>query len=181
MSGVVLRCSNCGTVQAAPGECEACREAQVRYFCTNHDPGVWLDAPACEQCGARFGVTRPAASARPPRTSDQSSVAREPSGRLPDHDLVTDPLDGPPYERESASDRDPRSYPDPLPSAWMELLVRAARASRAREVRPAFRDEEARPGSSGGCLGRFLILALFLIALFALAPLLLGTMFLRLL
>lgn len=39
MSGVVLPCSNYGTVQASTGECEACHEAEIRYFCTNHTPG----------------------------------------------------------------------------------------------------------------------------------------------
>ena len=43
MSGVVLRCPSCGTTTAASGECEACREAQVRYYCTNHTPGRWLE------------------------------------------------------------------------------------------------------------------------------------------
>ena len=42
MSGVVLRCPQCGTVQRDSGECEACHEADVRYFCTNHTPGQWL-------------------------------------------------------------------------------------------------------------------------------------------
>lgn len=67
MSGVVLRCPNCGTTKADSGECEACHEAQVRYYCTNHAPGRWLDVPACSQCGARFGEpTRPPAAV-PPR------------------------------------------------------------------------------------------------------------------
>ena len=43
MSGVVLRCPSCGTTRAAPGECDACHEAQVRYYCTNHTPGRWLE------------------------------------------------------------------------------------------------------------------------------------------
>jgi hypothetical protein len=64
MSGVVLRCPNCGTTKSASGECEACHEAQVRYYCSNHTPGLWLDAPSCPHCGARFGeATR--ASVRP--------------------------------------------------------------------------------------------------------------------
>ena len=46
MSVVVLRCPNCGTTQATPAECEACHEADVRWFCPNHTPGRWLDAPA---------------------------------------------------------------------------------------------------------------------------------------
>jgi len=66
MSGVVLRCPNCGTTRSATGECEACHEAQVRYFCSNHEPGRWLDAPACQQCGARFGDPARPATMRPP-------------------------------------------------------------------------------------------------------------------
>ena len=52
MTGVVLRCPNCGTTRSTPGECEACHEAQVvRYYCTNHDPGEWLDEPTCGDAG----------------------------------------------------------------------------------------------------------------------------------
>lgn len=77
MSGVVLRCPHCGTVKGSPGECEACSEAQVRYFCTNHSPGRWIDAPACPQCGARFGEPeRPPAPPTPP-------ARREPPPRRP--------------------------------------------------------------------------------------------------
>ena len=39
MNVVVLRCTNCGTTQATPGECEACHEAIVRPYCGNHEPG----------------------------------------------------------------------------------------------------------------------------------------------
>ncbi len=53
MSAVVFRCPNCGTVQDAVGECEACHEAAVRPFCANHTPGRWLDTAACAACGAR--------------------------------------------------------------------------------------------------------------------------------
>ena len=47
MSGVVLRCPNCGTTRSTPGMCEACHEAEVRYYCTNHTPGLWLNASTC--------------------------------------------------------------------------------------------------------------------------------------
>ena len=40
MSAVVLRCSNCGTTQSVRGECEACHEAEVGYYCTNHSQVV---------------------------------------------------------------------------------------------------------------------------------------------
>jgi hypothetical protein len=60
---VVQRCPNCGTTQATPGDCEACHEAHVRYFCTNHEPGIWLAGRACPQCEARSALpARPTAS-----------------------------------------------------------------------------------------------------------------------
>jgi hypothetical protein len=52
---VVLRCPACGTTQEHGGECEACSEGEVRYFCTNHDQRLWLDGPVCSRCGAKFG------------------------------------------------------------------------------------------------------------------------------
>ncbi len=80
---VVMRCPNCGTTQAAPGECEACHEAQVRYFCTVH--GSWLDGPMCPQC-AVVSVPPPArprpparAPARSPSPSPSPSLDREPA------------------------------------------------------------------------------------------------------
>jgi hypothetical protein len=73
MSGVVLRCPSCGTTRAAPGECDACHEAQVRFYCTNHTPGRWLDSRSCPQCGSQFGVPdRPPVVHSPPRSSPAS-------------------------------------------------------------------------------------------------------------
>jgi len=51
---VVLRCPACGTTQSDPGVCEACSDREVRYFCTNHDGGVWLNGPVCGSCGTKF-------------------------------------------------------------------------------------------------------------------------------
>jgi len=65
VSDVVIRCPNCGTTQPALGECEACHDAATRWFCPNHTPGLWLDAPECPRCGARF-TGRPAADRPPP-------------------------------------------------------------------------------------------------------------------
>lgn len=78
MSGVVLRCPNCGTTRALPGECDACHEAEVRFFCTNHKPGHWLESAQCPDCGARFGET--AVSARP-RPTPVAPQAPRPSQR----------------------------------------------------------------------------------------------------
>ena len=78
MSGVVLRCPNCGTTQALQGECEACHEADVRYFCPNHTPGRWLDAPVCAFCGARIGGTRPRTATPPPAPRRDTPITRVP-------------------------------------------------------------------------------------------------------
>ena len=85
MTGVVLRCPNCGTTQAVAGECEACHEADVRHFCPNHTPGRWLVGTACPDCGARVGRA-PAGPASPPRrppaaTRPPASIERPP--RMP--------------------------------------------------------------------------------------------------
>ena len=85
---VVLRCPTCGTTQGHAGECEACSEGEVRYFCTNHDEGIWLDGPVCSRCGAKFGDPPrkpPSADGRAYRrgrpghpTSDRRHAARAP-------------------------------------------------------------------------------------------------------
>lgn len=84
MSGVTLRCPACGTTQSRPGECEACSEGEVRYFCSNHAPGLWLDQPECKACGAKFGEAPRAAAARS-RTApkDGRREERRPDSRLP--------------------------------------------------------------------------------------------------
>ena len=79
MSGVVLRCPSCGTTRAAPGECDACHEAQVRYYCTNHTPGRWLDSRSCPQCGSQFGVPDRPSVAHSPIRSSSASPARPPA------------------------------------------------------------------------------------------------------
>ena len=111
MSAVVLRCAHCGTTQSTPGECEACHEGQVRFYCTNHKPGRWLDGQVCSQCGAAYGRPdpRPAvprtpklAQASPPSSRrDTSEIAssrdrpdpwrgRSPPAVPPEHDYVTE-------------------------------------------------------------------------------------------
>ena len=84
MSDVDLRCPHCGTIQAAAGECEACHEDEVRYYCRNHAPGRWLDGPACPDCGARFGVERrPAPEPVRPRAPMPPASRRRPGGEPP--------------------------------------------------------------------------------------------------
>jgi hypothetical protein len=180
MSGVVLRCSNCGTVQATTGECEACHEADVRYFCTNHTPGLWLDQPVCGRCGARFGEAAPAttrtttidAPARPPVVRKPRPTVRDPDGepspwgaRLPE---FTDPDDdGPAYGGRVAS---------PL----AEILAAAARASMARSTRGDYDVGLPPRRRGGGCLRRLLLLTLFLLTMFVLVPMYLAGAFIHL-
>ncbi|MBB5716501.1 hypothetical protein [Sphingomonas aerophila] len=180
MSDVVFRCSNCGTVQASTGECEACHEAQVRYFCTNHAPGKWLDGPSCPDCGARFGEDAPASSMRrshPDRpgiqpTSRHVRPAPEPVDETAPWETTTSrlPRDGSPERLR-------------IPSAGT-LLEAFAYAARARRIRKAEADETLDlpvRASGSGCLGRLFLLAFLLATVFLLAPLLLGGALLRLL
>jgi hypothetical protein len=76
MTGVVLRCPNCGAVQSGREACQTCHAAQVRDFCTNHDPGRWLDGPACADCGARFGDLAQPAALRDESLAPASAPAR---------------------------------------------------------------------------------------------------------
>lgn len=173
MTGVVLRCPNCGTVEANAGECEACHEAQVRYFCTNHTPGLWLDASSCAQCGARFGDVAPApASALPPIDRSLQTGATRTA-----RPITPEPEAGP-WET-SPPDAEPSAR---APSPWVEMLAAAARASAARRSeRAGYEDETPVRVRGGGCLKQLVLLALFLFGLFVLASLLLGGALLRLL
>ena len=91
---VIQRCPSCGTTQATAGECTTCREAQVRYFCTHHDPGIWLTGPTCEACAARS-----APPVRPP--APKPSRARPPT-REPDSRLRMEPAERPSWIDEGA-------------------------------------------------------------------------------
>jgi hypothetical protein len=182
MSGVVLRCSNCGTVQASTGECEACHEAQVRYFCTNHTPGLWLDAPACPICGARFGEVVPTPTSTAPRPSaDRPAPPRplpERAHPAPEHDEAAGAWDTPPSR---SPDSDVFGGFRPLTAGM--LLEALTYAARARSLRKGRVDDAGAPvrNSGGGCVRRLLLLALLLAALFVLVPLLLGGALLQML
>jgi hypothetical protein len=80
MSGVVLRCPHCGTTQVTQGECQACHESSVRYFCSNHSPGHWLESPRCGSCGATFGE-RTASPSPKRKTPPLHSPARDTAAR----------------------------------------------------------------------------------------------------
>lgn len=186
MTGVILRCPNCGTSKTTPGECDACHEAQVRYYCTNHKPGHWLDAPACLQCGARFGEplrppARPSPPAAPPRpraaVTSPAPPRRDPPPLPPR--TGTKPWDrgelgrSPEPEAEAAGER--ASVRDTRTGKMLEILRAASRA------RPISRGATyAAPGAApvgaalGGCLMRFVMLAMFLLIIFFLMIALLG-------
>ena len=172
MSAVVLRCPNCGTTQSVGGECEACHEAQVRYFCTNHSPGRWLDGQACSQCGAVYGRSEPTLRPSRPtvatRPGTRKNMAAPPPSRTtewrrpspwrrrtppPEGDYVTDEA----VERAKALER------------FRELLSRAY----LRRRTPIEIDMTGYPASpiAGGCLRVvviiFLMLALSYCSLFS--------------
>ncbi|CAN5800685.1 hypothetical protein BH11MYX2_BH11MYX2_21660 [soil metagenome] len=73
---VVLRCPNCGTTQATIGDCDACHEAQVKYYCTNHDPGIWVAGPTCPQCDARAAARPPSRVEKPVRVDKPAVPSR---------------------------------------------------------------------------------------------------------
>jgi hypothetical protein len=185
MSGVVLRCPNCGTTKATPGECDACHEAQVRYYCTNHTPGRWLDTPACEQCGARLGDP-----ARTPAAPPPSAPARTPA-----------PASTPAAPRRGSASWRPkagggpwgRRKRSPFPEEELEArdegaAARDALLARLPELlhRAAFRVRRTPgeaihvPGSTprglalGGCLIHALFLAVFLLFAFVAMSVLVG-------
>jgi hypothetical protein len=186
MSGVVLRCPNCGTTKSAPGECEACHEAQVRYFCMNHTPGRWLDAPTCPQCGARFGEP-----ARPPAAPPPRAPARAPA---------PDPASTSTSRRRGPTSLWPKAGGGPWsrrlrpPSPEEELGARDARAAAREALRARFPDllragsrvrrmpSEAThvPGSVpiglalGGCLLRLMFLAVVLLIALAVMSIIVG-------
>jgi hypothetical protein len=175
VSGVVFRCPNCGTIQAAEGQCDACHEAAVRYFCMNHTPGVWLDSVACPQCGARFGDPAPAREELPPveRRERRPATARKPLRRPADREAGLGPWDSEPPPGLGGGGGPPAAS-DPL----RILLGRVAAAARARTKRAegASYDEVAPMPRGGGCVARVFMLILFLMALALVAPLFLGAL-----
>ena len=159
MSSVVLRCPNCGTTRPAPGECDACHEAMVRFYCTNHTPGRWLKTVACDACGARFGDAGGAAP---------SAVAGAPRARAR--------TAGPIRSTEASAGRSSAARPDPSPPP---IPVRTGLGSGDRRpidsgMWPADRtlrpiDVELAPvGRALGCLVRIALLGLLaIVGLFA--------------
>lgn len=168
MSEVVLRCPACGTTQSQPGECEACSEGEVRYFCSNHSPGLWLDEGICKKCGIKFGDPprrhprpTPHAAPRPPARDTRRSVPRPP--------LAADAEAPRRVPRRAPTAADPEDTSDPPSLA--ELLVRTWERERSRheieeEVWRGPTVEAPRPVLPiAGCLVRLVLFVLVLIAL----------------
>lgn len=148
MSALLLRCPNCGSVQDADGTCETCHEADVRWFCPNHTPGRWVDAPRCDACGATRGAGPTAAASPPPR--------RPPPAR-PAPPVAPPPRARPRMPEVREEEADARII---LGSSWPP-----------RPPRPIDPDALLRPAvrvalpSFLGCMGRLAMLVIFLLAL----------------
>lgn len=185
MSDVVIRCPNCGTTQPTLGECEACHEAQVRYFCPNHSPGLWLGGPECVTCGATFtgrSTHAPPPSSRPipPAPAPPRAAPRgvPPSG-LPPRTSTTAPF--PPRRAEPLPPappptRRPTREPEIVADApWIEIEdVPRRPTAPAWPPTPRFPAEIPIPAlraglsSALGCLARLAMVALVLFVLGAL-------------
>ena len=160
---VILRCPHCGTARATPGGCDACHEASVRYFCTNHTPGIWVDAPACPRCGARFGE-------EPRRPAPPPPAPTTPRSTPPKRVAPADPWSAPsePRDEWEARERMPPADEVRVPARysplahWLEMIGAASRTRRAAppEVRV--------PGAGMargvfGCLVQILVLVVSLL------------------
>lgn len=164
---VVLRCPNCGTTAAHAGECEACHETEVRYFCSNHTPGLWLDTSSCPTCGARFGVAdrRPPA-VEPPPARTRPSVPRA---------SITSRPSAPIRPRTRAPDYTDELGRAPPPAPLWQSLLKAALRARYLSPRALPHRERAPVGPGlGGCLRRLIMLVLLLLLALAGAVFFLG-------
>lgn len=160
---VTLRCPSCGTTRDAAGECDACHDAAVRYFCDDHVPGVWLKGPTCERCGATFGARHPSL---PPTVS--RAPARPRATPIPPIASAT-PRAAPRLRLRptavAARSRPSVASPSPLDARalpWERLLVAAARARSSTETEPAG-PALGRARAVVGCLVRLGILAVLLV------------------
>ena len=191
MNGVALRCPHCGTTQSGSGECGACHEATVQYFCANHSPGRWLDGPSCTLCGARFGEARPAPRVPPTRPSAPPPSRGAPPAAGPR--TAPPPIRTAPPPRSEAS-FDPRTArpAPPTRSPWLrrgpspseprprdaDISGEDAEAIRRRwtdvvrsRMRPGFDAEAREPRSTlPGCSRAALLGVIFIVILIAMAP-----------
>jgi hypothetical protein len=175
MSLVIQRCPNCGSVQDEGGVCTVCHDADVRWFCPNHEPGRWLDAASCGACGATAtagpriapaGPSRsaPPRSAPPPRTRPTVPPPIPPSPRTPP--VRREPSYSPPVE-PSWPEEPPRRRRPRLPE-WAELPTEGPPGL---PIDPAVLGSRVRAGlpAVAGCVGRLVFLVLFILALLAAA------------
>lgn len=179
MSGVVLRCPHCGTTRASLGECEACHEADVRHYCTNHTPGVWLNGPACTQCGARLGEAPKSAPPPLPREKRPAEAPQSERRRWGPDAL------GPwtrrrkiPSAPDEVFSESTSARPDYRTISWADLIREAAlRARRTRPVRPPGLEPLAMGAALGGCFLRSVILMFVLFMLFLFISSFIGSLF----
>ena len=173
---IVLRCPNCGTTQRHGGECEACSEGEVQYFCANHAEGIWLAGPSCSQCGAKVGDPPRRRAPAPPPPPLSTPPAGPPEFRPPTRRRTG----GDSEEPDLAGRRRSRELDDPagadgvpLEPSLVDLLEEITeaharrRAPRAVEVPPWA--EPPRRGIGfpiGGCLVRLFGLGLLLFLAF---------------
>jgi len=170
MSGVVLRCSACGTTQSHLGECDACSEGEVRYFCSNHTPGRWLDEPSCGSCGAQFGdpiaepppapAWVPPASARPPARRERP---------LPTPRVSSSPRIEPWSAPEAESPEEAPATPS-LADVLVEMLEEGERGRSRREPPPPppwepTVDVALKPSRFLGCLFKLVLLIVLMLLL----------------
>jgi hypothetical protein len=176
MTGVVLRCPNCGTSTSAMGECHACHDGQVRYYCTNHQPGVWLDAPSCLQCGAGFGdpvraPTRPTPPRAPSRPRPPLATPAPTVSRSPPTKTVLSPWGRRDRRRapsEEASELADERHIEIRTARMLEILKAASRVGRPREREDVTPLAVSAGAALGGCALRLIILVLFLLVVFSL-------------
>lgn len=175
MSVVVLRCPNCGTTKATPGECEACHEAEVAYYCTNHSPGLWLASPRCPECGAQFGI--PAVR---PAPSGSETVAVRPQKERRESELRGSARSSSTIVGKGAPPRD-----DMEEEIRRRAAIRKAVLTRLPELLRPRRDksgsdeiyvpEAAHAGMAlGGCFVRGILLGIFLLIALVFGALMLG-------
>jgi hypothetical protein len=158
VSDVIIRCPNCGTTQGALGECEACHEADTRYFCTNHVPGLWLDGPVCSTCGARYGVARETRRPPPPARARVEPPVRPRSRPIPRAEPEPVPVDvwhDPEPVRGRGEIREIETVPIEPRGGW--------------SIEPPFSPDSVRLATAVGCARRLVLLIVILLALAALA------------
>lgn len=179
---VVLRCPNCGTSRPTPGECEACHEAQVRYFCNNHTPGLWLSARTCPSCGAGFGAPAPVRKSPPAPVLPRAPALRAPatSSAPPVSYSRTDPTEAAPgvvgrRERSPSVREDVLEPSSPAMAPWQRILQVALRARFTPSVVEPGREPAPRLArSASGCLRRLVLLVVFLVVALVIALFLFG-------